>query len=106
LNGHAIAMTRRKGEITSRRINCDWPHQVALRAEQVKGENYRITHDFCGDLSLAPRGHTVRWGSGNHIVFCFADPAHADRFRERFGGEHFDPRDRGRGNNWYQWRRR
>ena len=105
MNGHS-SMTRRKGEITSRRIDRDWPHQVALRAEQVKGENYRITHDFCRDLSLAPRGHTVRWGSGDYIVFCFADPAHADRFRERFGGEHFDPRDRGRGNNWYQWRRR
>ena len=101
-----LPMTRRKGEITSRRIDRDWPHQVALRAEQVKGENYRITHDFCRDLSLAPRGHTVRSGNGDYIVFCFADPAHADRFRVRFGGEHVDPRDRGRGNNWYQWRRR
>ena len=53
-------MTRRKGELTSNRIDREWPHQVALPADQVRGENYDITYDFCRGLSLCPRGHTVR----------------------------------------------
>jgi hypothetical protein len=27
-------------------------------------------------------------------VFCFAERAHAEQFRERFGGEFIDPKDR------------
>jgi hypothetical protein len=28
------------------------------------------------------------------LVFCFADRAHAEQFRERFGGEFIDPMSR------------
>jgi len=28
------------------------------------------------------------------VVFCFADPGHADLFRERFGGERIEPNGR------------
>jgi hypothetical protein len=38
------------------------------------------------------------------LVFCFAEKSHADLFRERFGGEPFDPSSRGRGNAWNVWR--
>jgi len=38
-------------------------------------------------------------------VFCFVDAAHAERFRQRFGGEPFDPKDRGRGSAWFVWRK-
>jgi hypothetical protein len=39
-------------------------------------------------------------------VYCFAVPEHAAEFRARFGGETFDPADRGRGANWARWRRK
>ena len=29
----------------------------------------------------------------------------AELFRENFGGEPFDPKDRGRGKAWFLWRR-
>jgi hypothetical protein len=99
-------MTRRKGELSARRIDRDWPHQVALRADHVAGRNYAVTHDFCRELSLCPRGHSVHYENIDYVVFCFADPAHAELFRKRFAGEHFDPRDRGRGANWHLWRKR
>ncbi|MBO0755514.1 MAG: hypothetical protein J2P54_06610 [Bradyrhizobiaceae bacterium] len=99
-------MTRRKGEVSSRKIDRDWPYQVAVPADQVAGENYNIKHEFCRVLSLAPRGHSVRRGHTDYVVFCFADPAHAGMFRERFGGEPFDPKDRGRGSHWAQWQKR
>jgi hypothetical protein len=38
-------------------------------------------------------------------VFCFAEAAHADLFRQAFGGKRFDPKHRGRGNRWFEWRK-
>jgi hypothetical protein len=93
-------------ELTSGMTDRRWPHQVALRADQVSGENYKVTRDFCRDLSVAPRGHTVRRDGKDYIIFCLLDPIHADLFRERFGGERFDPKDRGRGSKWHEWRNR
>jgi hypothetical protein len=97
-------MTRRKGELSSRMIDREWPHQVALPADQVMGDKHRVTYEFCRDLSLCPRGHTVCRDNVTYHVFCFADATDADRFRERFGGEQFDPTQRGRGNQWHLWR--
>jgi hypothetical protein len=39
-------------------------------------------------------------------IFCFADPAHADLFRERFNGERFDSKDRWRGASWHLRRKK
>jgi hypothetical protein len=47
-------MVRRKGELSSRIIDRDWPHQVALRADLVKGRSSEIKDEFCRDLSLCP----------------------------------------------------
>jgi hypothetical protein len=96
-------MTRRSGELSARTIDRDWPHQVALPADQVMGNNFDIIREFCRALSLCPRGHTVQRDNVAYSVFCFGDPAHADLFRKRFGGERFDPKDRGRGRAWHLW---
>jgi hypothetical protein len=50
-------------------------------------------------------GTRFQRGGIEYHVFCFADPAHADLFWERFGGERFEPADRGRGASWHQWRK-
>jgi len=99
-------MTRRKGELTSGRIDREWPHQVALPADQVAGKNYAVTHGFCHGLSLCPRGHSVQRNGIEYHVFCFAEAADADLFRERFNGERFDPKDRGRGASWHLWQKK
>jgi hypothetical protein len=39
-------------------------------------------------------------------VFCFAEAPDADLFRERFSGERFDPKERGRGAAWHRWIKR
>jgi hypothetical protein len=99
-------MTRPKGELTGARIDREWPYQVAVPADHVAGESYKITHNFCRDLSLCTRGHSVRRDGIEYRVFCFADPAHADLFRERFNGERFNPKDRGCGNEWHVWQKK
>jgi hypothetical protein len=99
-------MTRRKGELTASGIDRGWPYQVALPADQVSGNKYALIDWFCRELSLCPRGHTVYRNDITYRVFCFADPAHAALFRERFSGELFNPTDRGRGGEWFLWRNR
>ena len=74
-------------------------------ADQIVGKNHDIIDEFCRGLSLSPLGHRVRRDGVTSNVFCFADSSHAERFSRQFGGEHFDPKDRGRGSAWLLWRK-
>jgi hypothetical protein len=89
-------MGRRKGELTSGGIDRGWPHQVVVPASECKGSHGRLMEAFCLDLSVCQRHHSVFRHDTWWIVYCFADAPHADKFRVRFGGEHFDPKDRHR----------
>ena len=87
-------MVYRKGELSKGTIDRQWPHQVALPAACCTGGNYVTIRLFCEPLSLCPRTHAFRRSDQDMIVFCFADRAHAEQFRERFAGEFLDPKDR------------
>lgn len=52
---------------------------------------------------LCPRGHSVYCEDEWWHVFCFAEEIHGDAFQLRFGGERFNPKDRGRGRRWARW---
>jgi len=67
---------------------------VALPAMRCHGHNYITIRLFCETLSLCPRTHSFRREDTDHIVFCFAEIDHAEKFRERFGGDFLDPKDR------------
>jgi hypothetical protein len=82
-------------------LDLEYPHQVLLRADHYTGSAYQTVQGFCIGLSLAPRGHSMFKDDVWHYVFCFADPADAEKFRARFGGEVFDPARRGRGRRWH-----
>lgn len=96
---------RRKGELSPAGIDRGWPHQVALPARFCERGGYDEIHEFCRNLSLCNRGHSVFEKEWFH-VYCFAEPEHAERFMKQFGGEKFDPPQRGRGNSWARWNRR
>jgi hypothetical protein len=38
-------------------------------------------------------------------VYCFAKAADAEKFIKHFGGEKFNPKQRGRGSNWARWKK-
>jgi hypothetical protein len=97
-------MVRRKGQLSRSRIDREWPHQVALRAfyEGQYGKQAEIAA-FCAGLSVAPLGPSVRRDDEWYRVHCFACLRDAERFRERFGGEWFNPADRGAGRSWMNW---
>ena len=86
-------MSRRKGELTRAGIDRGWPHQVALSAELTR-RDFKLIQDFCRDLSLCPRGHSVFHEGEWWNVYCFAVEDHAANFTGRFGGERFHPADR------------
>jgi hypothetical protein len=84
----------RRGELSKATIDRDWPHQVVLPAYRCTGGNFVTIHLFCADLSLCPRGHSFYRDGMDMNVFCFAERAHAEQFREHFGSEFIDPKDR------------
>jgi hypothetical protein len=96
---------RRKGELSPAVIDSDWPFQVALPARFCERGGYKEIHEFCKDLSLCNRGHAVAYGSEWFNVYCFAKPEDAQKFKERFEGEDFNPADKGRGSEWAHWSR-
>ena len=96
-------MVYRKGELSPAAIDRDWPHQVALPASASLNGGYKAIHDFCKNLSLCSRGHAVIHNDEWFNVYCFSDSADAEKFMSRFGGEKFDPTQRGRGANWALW---
>jgi hypothetical protein len=81
------------------------PYWVALEEEKCIGENFHRLRDFCAErgLSLSPHGHSVMLEGAFYQLFMFADDAHAEIFREQFGGERLHPSERGRGARWARW---
>jgi hypothetical protein len=95
----------RKGELSPAMVDRGWPHQVALLASACEGGGYKAIQDFSNGLSICPRGHAVFHDGQWFNVYCFADPADAEKFMKRFGGEKFDPKQRGKGANWARWKK-
>jgi hypothetical protein len=83
-------VTQRKGEFTKRRIDCDFPHQVAiLIPEGGLLARLMAMHKFCDTRSISykTRSDLRREPISDYVRFCFGDPAHADAFMAEFGGE-------------------
>jgi hypothetical protein len=98
-------MMYRKGELSSVMVDIGWPHQVALPASVSLNNGYKAVHAFCKDLSLCARGHRVFHAGQCFNVYCFSERGDAEKFMLRFGGVWFDPKQRGKGRNWMQWRK-
>lgn len=96
-------MGYRKGELTPAGVDRDWPFQIARLHSLGTGKQSDLIDEFCANLSLSPRGHSVVWESEWYQVYCFAKQEDAEAFLQHFGGEWFDPRERGRGHKWHFW---
>jgi hypothetical protein len=84
-------MVYRKGAMTKAQIDREWPHQVALSAEFIRGRNSTIIDRFCRGLSLCPRHHSYERNGERYVVYCFADRMEAEFFQMHFDGTPMDP---------------
>jgi hypothetical protein len=55
-------------------------------ATECRGSHGRFMDAFCLDLSVCERHHSIFHEDKWWVVYCFADPEHAEKFRIRFGG--------------------
>ncbi len=93
-------MTRRKGEITGRMNERDYPHLVELplppRGFRARSDDMQAFHRERGIQSR--RGQGRNEGEQFYVRYCFADSAadsaHADAFCDRFSGERLTGRRR------------
>jgi hypothetical protein len=81
-------MTRRKGDITARMNERDYPHLVELPLPpggfRKGSDDMQAFHRERGIQSR--RGQGRNDGGQFYVRYCFADPAHANAFCDRFGG--------------------
>jgi hypothetical protein len=88
-SGISQTMARRKGEIIASMNQRDYPHIVQL---PLPLGGFRSQSDdmlaFHRERGIEPRrGRGWHDDDRYYVRYCFADPAHADAFRDRFGGE-------------------
>jgi hypothetical protein len=75
-----------------------------LIANSLTRSSYSLTDataKSCKDMTLGPRHPSLVQQDRWHLVYCFAEAAHAELFREKCGGETFNPETCGRGRSWH-----
>lgn len=93
-------MSARKGELTAADIDRGWPFQIALDSALCTGTQSALQDEFCKGLSRCVRGHTLLHVDKTFLIQCFSLKEDAEKFMAKFGGEWFDPGERGRGQRW------
>ncbi|GAU86696.1 hypothetical protein [Bosea sp. BIWAKO-01] len=79
-------MSRRKGEITPRMIDRTHPQQVQIFVPGTGlGRSLDTMLAWCRERDW--RRHPFSAGGRSYARFCFIDPADADAFSAKFGGE-------------------
>lgn len=98
-------MSKRKGQMSQTTINRLWPHQVAILADIYRGPLKPEIDAFCKPYPHSGAPFQLHYEGQSYLVKCFSEKAIADEFMTRFGGELFDPRERGKGKLWFEWRK-
>ena len=90
-------MTRHKGIPSNAQIDRDFPHQVAVHADLVRGFRYAGVATAGAGLEQARKTRVLimtrpdRWQQP-YLAYCFRHRDDAQTFIDRLGGgEHFDP---------------
>ena len=83
-------MRPRKDQLTTARIDREYPHQVELPAQLCRDDNEAQMQEFCSHLRTAPRGRWFRKEGAWFVRRCFASPEDAEAFQRQFGGERVD----------------
>ncbi|MDH4442379.1 MAG: hypothetical protein QE284_18590 [Rhizobium sp.] len=98
-------MNKRKGQMSQATISRLWPHQVAILGDDYRGPLKPDIDAFCKPYPHSGAPWQLHHDGRSYLVKCFPEKSIADEFIARFGGERFDPRERGKGKLWFEWRK-
>jgi len=84
-------MTRARGQPSRTLLDREYPHQVLVIADTVRGKTLDKVTDFHVKLGIPTKSRSVRKDDAWYSLYCFADPNHAKLFRAIFGGEVVTP---------------
>ena len=85
-------MTRRRGQPSRRMIDRDFPYQVLVSADLVRGFVLNKVDHFHTQMEIPMKSRSIRRDDFWWTIYCFANPRHADAFHLIFGGELFEGR--------------
>jgi hypothetical protein len=87
-------MTRAAGQSSRRLLEREYPHQVLVLAETVRGNTLDRAIAFHTNLGIPTRISSIRKKDVWYSLFRFADPNHAKLFQVMFGGDLIQPQSK------------
>jgi hypothetical protein len=84
-------MTRARGQPSRTLLDREYPHQVLVLAETLRGRTLDRAIDFHMNLGIPTKSSSIRKQDAWHTLYRFAEPDHAKLFRVMFGGEMVTP---------------
>jgi hypothetical protein len=85
-------MIRGRGQSPRRMVDRDFPHQVLVSADLVRGLILNKVDHFHTQMGIPMKSHLIRRDDFWWTIYCFANRRHADAFHLIFGGELFEAR--------------
>ena len=79
-------MTRARGQPSRRLLSREYPHEVLLLAETLRGKTLDRVIAFHSNLGIPTRSSSIRKEGVWYVLYHFSDPDHAKLFRVMFGG--------------------
>jgi hypothetical protein len=80
-------MTRARGQPSRTLLDHEYPHQVLVLAETLRGKMVERIVDFHMNLGIPQKSRSIRKQDARYTLCSFADPDHAKLFKVMFGGE-------------------
>jgi hypothetical protein len=87
-------MTRARGQPSQSLLEREYPHQVLVLAETVRGNTLDRAIAFHTNLGIPTRISSIRKKDVWYTLFRFADPNHAKLFQVMFGGDLVQPQSK------------
>lgn len=80
-------MTRARGQPSRTLLDLEYPHQVLVLAETLRGQILDRVINFHSSLGIPTKSRSIRKHDARYALYYFADPDHAKLFKVMFGGE-------------------
>ena len=83
-------MTRARGQSSRTLLNREFPHQVLVLADSVRGHTFNRVLAFHDEAAIRIKNCAARQDDRWYLIYCFAQRKHALAFQLAFGGDLFD----------------